>query len=207
MRGSTTRYPATAIIVLGLLAIGVICVLTLPAAKGSNSEYNYHVEPSFNQVRKDFLDKEEHKGWLVVIAGMGAAMAAGAAMDRRSAGRIGQTWGVTIGVGMALALPTYLGIRFADLTSQAGDSSSSLGLGSGMILGSVCFVAAAVVQWLAPHVQILSSGIASADDARSVPSPLTPSVTDELERLSRLHRMGTLTDAEFQAAKERLIGF
>ena len=33
-----------------------------------------------------------------------------------------------------------------------------------------------------------------------------PSITEQLERLAKLHRRGELTDAEFAAAKQRVLG-
>jgi hypothetical protein len=36
--------------------------------------------------------------------------------------------------------------------------------------------------------------------------PATPSVSDQLAKLSALHAQGSLTDAEFAAAKSRLLG-
>jgi len=38
------------------------------------------------------------------------------------------------------------------------------------------------------------------------PEPATPSVSDQLAQLSRLHAQGSLSDAEFAAAKSRLLG-
>jgi hypothetical protein len=38
------------------------------------------------------------------------------------------------------------------------------------------------------------------------PPPIAPDSTAELERLAKLHSSGALTDAEFAAAKARLLG-
>jgi hypothetical protein len=39
-----------------------------------------------------------------------------------------------------------------------------------------------------------------------VSEPTTPSVSDQLAQLSALHAQGSLSDAEFAAAKSRLLG-
>jgi len=46
----------------------------------------------------------------------------------------------------------------------------------------------------------------SSGQTRSNQQPTARQLTDELERLANLHASGALTDAEFQAAKDRLLG-
>ncbi|WP_460520893.1 SHOCT domain-containing protein [Humibacter antri] len=48
--------------------------------------------------------------------------------------------------------------------------------------------------------------VAQQSAAQQAPPPAAGGVTDELQRLAGLHQQGILTDEEFSAAKQKLLG-
>lgn len=59
--------------------------------------------------------------------------------------------------------------------------------------------------WVRPNIR--STTVRSSKTTTTAPRPSTrkPSTSSELERLAKLHRSGELTDAEFAAAKARVL--
>lgn len=78
----------------------------------------------------------------------------------------------------------------AEQAERVGDSLRAVGMGE-----------------LAGFVQeAVESQGGAAPSTPAAPSPTADDLTDELAKLADLHASGALTDAEFQRAKERLLG-
>jgi hypothetical protein len=146
--------------------------------------------------------------WPALFLG-GASLFFGAARDLRAAGAAGDAWGLGI-VGAVFVvmggLPLLLVARRLPALVFGGPRPPSW-LGSTANAAAEAIGAARAAARAAAVRDPEPAGVAPATHARGRPhDPEDASFVDALERLVALHREGHLDDAEFAAAKARLVG-
>jgi hypothetical protein len=127
------------VLVLALLALGAILFYALPAID---------FDDSFTDETLSFTDvREAPREWLWWVAHLGVAGAAIAALALKEADRTNQAWWITVGALLVIPMAISLQVELSDANSDVGESYVSLG--SGIWLGCICMIAAAIVPWVA----------------------------------------------------------
>ncbi len=140
-------------------------------------------------------------------AGAGATPAEGAIEGQAAANALGAMLGTSVSIGGAGLPGVMQGGSVIDARNIAGLREEMLKAVSDLQSGSASGQAElqAVVQKAMSGGSVLSAGSAAPGVSPSAPAPAAEDPLDKLEKLNNLKQSGVLTDAEFQAAKAKIL--